>query len=220
MDTKTNKSQTEPRNLVARAVRKLGVGGVAWVLVFIVAVGLLLAFLFDGPYKSDALREIGGALVAGGVIGGVLLLLEELRDDRQNERDTDRHAALIAQNEAHHENEIRAAWQRVLDEALIEKVLGDGRRLQTALWENVDEQSAEPAWTLGFAIRGLCEAGGGREELRQAAEQFQKHQILEGDASDLLDASEAFTDVIEALLMDFRRRGLFEDEALRDSPEE
>lgn len=53
-------------------------------LVFIGTLGLALAIAWR---TSDAAREIGGALLAGAVISGVILVYEELAEERRQKRD-------------------------------------------------------------------------------------------------------------------------------------
>lgn len=82
----------------------------------IVVAGVVIALYADRPSDdaldyADAWREIGGALVAGGVVAGVVLWFEELREDERVGREVQR------DNRAE-----TKAWRRELDIQLIRLV--------------------------------------------------------------------------------------------------
>ncbi len=90
-----------------------------WIVAGLIVAGLAISLIADRPSNNeldyaDAWREIGGAIVSGGLVAGLILWFEERREEERFAREDRR------DNEA-----AGKAWRRELDIRLISIVLAE-----------------------------------------------------------------------------------------------
>lgn len=105
--------------------------GFGLLIVVIGLMGIGLALFADRPSIGDsdgywgALREIGGAVVAGAILAGLVVWFEDRREGERIEREEEREQNRFEREQAREDQAAKSAWQREIDIKLVALVTVD-----------------------------------------------------------------------------------------------
>ncbi|MEM9200772.1 MAG: hypothetical protein AAGC53_03900 [Actinomycetota bacterium] len=118
------------RSAIAQTAPAASLRRFRWIIGSVAAIGLVLALAADSSLASgeqywDALREIGGALIAGAAVAGLVVWFEERREDERLKREDEREARQAFRDESRAAEAAQAAWHRELDFQLVRLIHSD-----------------------------------------------------------------------------------------------